>query len=103
MNERDKEIRLQEITDPNRVACYCSKHNYFGQSKLNPDSKPTLNCSRCWFVFYLNDMISVPPSERKQRLAELDEVLHKLAEEVEKGNGDQFNVNRHPEISYGDA
>lgn len=102
MNEQDKAIRLEEITDPNRVAVYCSKHQYFGPSKINPDSKPKLGCSRCWFVFYLNDMIAVPPSERAKRLDELDEVLHKLAEQVEKGHGDQFNVFRHPEITYGD-
>ena len=47
-------------------------------------------------------MIAVPPSERAKRLDELDEVLHKLAEQVEKGHGDQFNVFRHPEITYGD-
>ena len=101
MNEQDKSVRLEEITDPNKVAVYCSKHQYYGPSKLNPDAKPKLGCSRCWFVFYLSDMINgVSPSERGKRLDELEEVINKLAEQVKKGHGDQFNVFRHPEITY---
>lgn len=87
--------------DPQKVTVYCATHMYFGPSKNGVEAKPQQGCSKCWFVLYFHDIATTPPEKRQARLDELDEVLHKVVEEVEKGAWD-FVPNRHAQIEMGD-
>jgi hypothetical protein len=95
--DADKRALLAEVMDPTKVQLYCAQHFYFGPS-TKAEVKPAKGCQRCWFVFYFHDIASTPPDKRAARMAELDEVLHKVVEEVEKGKWD-FEPYRHAEIS----
>lgn len=88
--------RLEELLDPTKVNVYCGLHNYFGPSATN-EVKPKQGCSRCWFVLYFHDLATTSPERRASRLAELDEVLHKIVELVEKGKWD-YEPYRHAKI-----
>jgi hypothetical protein len=94
--DADKRALLTEVMDPQKVQLYCALHNYFGPS-TTVEMKPKQGCSRCWFVFFFHDIASTPPDRRAARLAELDEVLHKVVEEVERGKFD-FEPYRHAKI-----
>jgi hypothetical protein len=88
---------LSEVMDPQRVQVYCATHNYFGPSKNGNEVKPGYNCPKCWFVLYFLDIASAPPDQRAAKLDELEEVLNKTVELVEKGKWD-FEPYRHSKI-----
>lgn len=86
--EKEQEAIIKEVMCPERVTLYCAKHFYSGPVKNNPEIKPAKNCKECWNVYFWHDIASAPPHLRAERLAELEEVLAKVAEMVEKGTFD---------------
>jgi hypothetical protein len=90
--KRIKQI-LESSRDPNRVMMVCSKHHY------TPGSGhwPAKGCKRCWFLFYAHLIAVTPAEERAQKLEELKETVHKLAELEDQGKLD-FIPFTHPEI-----
>lgn len=95
---KEQQDYLNEVVDPQKVALYCGTHMYFGPSKAGTvGEKPHMGCPKCCFVMYFHDLATTPPDKRAQRLDELDEVLHKVVEEVEAGRWD-FQALRHAEV-----
>lgn len=89
--------RIEELMDPNKVTLYCGIHNYFGPSKGGVQVKPALGCPRCCMVMYFYDIVNTAPERRAERLDELTEVLHKVAELSAKGKWD-FTPYEHAQI-----
>lgn len=92
---------LREALDPTKVDLYCGLHHYHGPVKEQPEIKPAPGCQRCWFVFYFHDIVSSAPHERARRLDELDEIIHKMVEEINVGTFD-FKPFRHAQIEFGE-
>lgn len=97
LNERQQKEFLAEAMDSQKVQLYCGLHNYYGQSKSNPNVKPAKGCAKCWMIFYFHDIASAPPHMRKQRLDELEEVIHKATELAASGKWD-IEINPHADI-----
>jgi hypothetical protein len=79
--------------DSERVQLVCPKHNYVG-SKMPPKSS---GCKECWQVYYIFDLASTPPSLRKERLDELEHVIHNVVDMVKKNKFD-FVPEARPEV-----
>lgn len=111
LSEKDKAQLTDEKLDPRRLNLVCPLHNYYGPIGRNDQFQgarivpirmrehPALGCPNCIKIFYVFDVLSVPPSERAQRFEELEEVMSKMIEQAEKGNF-TFEAFRHPVISY---
>lgn len=90
---------LKEIIGSERITLYCADHMYTGPVKSHPEVKPSKNCPKCWQVYFIHDLASVPPGMREQRLAELEEVLYKMHEMVLAGTWD-FNPYEHAKLEF---
>lgn len=97
--ESEQRDILKEIIGSERVTLYCADHMYTGPVKSNPAVKPAKGCPKCWQVYFILDLASVPPHMREQRLSELEEVLHKMNEMVDAGTWD-FEPYEHAEIEF---
>lgn len=111
LSEKDRTQLEDEHLDPRRLNLACEIHGYYGPYRRDSNFRgalivppklrkhPALGCSACMKVFYVFDILSVPPSERAQRLEELEEVIAKMVEFADRG---QFNfiADRHPTITY---
>lgn len=86
---------LEEVLDPNKVMPMCGKHGYTPDKNMPPK---TMGCKECWFAYFLHDIATTPSNLRMQRLEELEEVIHHLAEAQDSGNWD-FKLFKHPQIS----
>jgi hypothetical protein len=103
ISEQDKEEMLAEIFDDqkiNRVRFFCAKHAYQGPVKGQPEITPGLGCADCWKIFYLVELATTPPSERKEKLEELEEVLHKAVALFEANKWD-IEMYPHAQIEIG--
>lgn len=100
MTPKEQADYLEQALDPRKLSMYCGLHKYYGPSKTNKEIKPHKNCARCWFVFYVHDMVSTPPHHRAERLEALEEVLHHAAELDDKGQFD-FKPYLHPKVEIG--
>lgn len=108
---KDREQLADERLDPSRLNLNCPIHNYYGPigrkdqfqgARIVPAhmrEHPAIGCANCIKIFYIFDILSVPPSDRAQRFEELEEVMMKMIEQSEKGNFD-FVAFRHPKIKY---
>ena len=83
--ETQKGEILSELFDSEKINVKCGKHFYFGPVKNNPKIVPAMGCPDCWKVFFICEMASTPPDERRQKLDEIEETLHKVVELVERG------------------
>lgn len=111
LSDKDKAQLADERLDPRRLNLVCPIHNYYGPIGRNDQFQgarivpvrfrehPALGCAACIKIFYIFDVLSVPPSERAQRFEELEEVMTKMVEHAEKGKFD-FRANRHPIIEF---
>lgn len=111
LSEKDRAQLADERLDPRRLNLCCPLHNYYGPIGRNDQFQgsrivparlrehPALGCASCIKVFYIFDVLSVPPSERAQRFEELEEVMTKMVEQAEMGKFD-FTAYRHPVIEY---
>lgn len=111
LSEKDRTQLADEKLDPRRLNLQCVIHNYFGPIGRNDQFQgarivpahmrehPVLGCAQCVKVFYIMDILSVPPSQRAQRFEELEEVVTKMVEYADKGQFD-FNAYRHPVIEH---
>lgn len=111
LNEKDRAQLKNEKLDPNHLNLVCPIHSYYGPIGRNDQFQgarivpvrvrehPALGCANCIKIFYIFDILSVPPSERAQRFEELEEVMMKMIEHAEKGKFD-FRANRHPIIEF---
>ena len=81
--------------DSERATVVCSKHQYTG-SRIPPKAS---GCKECWMVYYCYDLATTPPSLRKERLDELEHVIHKVVDMVKKGTFD-FVPDDRPTIEY---
>jgi len=91
---------LDELFDQNKVQLKCGKHLYWGPVKDKPEVTPMLGCSDCWRVFYVYELATTPPDERRQKLEEIEEVMHHMVEMVEAGTWD-FKPYAHAQIEIG--
>ena len=100
LSDRQKKEMVEEALDPQRVRFYCPKHFYSGPVKENAQIKPGLGCPDCWKIFYFHEMAMTPPDKRREKLEEIEEVLHKMVEMVEAGTWD-FVPYEHAKIEIG--
>jgi len=98
LTEKQTTEFLSEALDSQKVNLYCETHSYYGPSK-NHQAKPAKNCPKCWMIFYFHDIASAAPHQRKQKLDELEEVLHNVVELVEKGKWD-VTINPHAKVEF---
>lgn len=111
LSEKDRAQLLDERLDPRRLNLSCPLHNYYGPIGRNDQFQgarivpirmrehPAIGCADCIRIYYIFDVLSVPPSERAQRFEELEEVMLKMLEKADKGDFD-FVAFRHPIVSY---
>lgn len=100
LTDKQKSEMLAEMTDPTRVQFFCPKHFYSGPVKGKPEFRPALSCTDCWKIWYFHEFATTPPDERRQKLEEVEEVLHKMVEMVEKGTWD-FVPYDHAQVEIG--
>lgn len=100
LSEQDKAGMLSEVFDSKKITLRCGKHNYFGPVKDRPEFTPTLGCKECWQVFYVHELTECPPDKRREKLEEIEEVMHKVVEMVEKGTWD-FVPYEHAQVQIG--
>lgn len=113
LTPKDLAQLADERLDARRLNLSCPIHNYYGPIGRNDQFQgarivpvrlrehPALGCAQCIKVFYVFDILSVPPSQRAERFEELEEVMMKMIEQAEQGNFD-FVAFRHPQITYED-
>lgn len=111
LTDKDREQLSDEKLDPRRLNLQCPLHNYLGPIGRNDQFQgariipvhvrehPAIGCAQCIKIWFIFDILSVPPSERAQRFEELEEVMTKMVEQADKGNFD-FVAFRHPRITY---
>jgi hypothetical protein len=102
LSEQDKVDTLKELFDTQRVNLYCGLHNYHGPVKGAAEVMPTMGCPSCIKVFLIHELATTPPSERRQKLDEIEEVLNHCAELDDKGEFD-FVPYEHAQIEIGQA
>lgn len=100
LTEQDKRDVLKEVFDANRVTLWCKEHNYLGPIKDRPEVTPHFGCPNCWKIFYIHELATTPPDKRAEKLAEIEEVMHKVVELVERGEWD-VNIFPHAKIEIG--
>jgi hypothetical protein len=100
LTDAQKRDTLKELFDATRITVKCGKHLYFGPVKERPEVTPMLGCADCWRVFYISEMATTPPDERRQKLEELEEVMHNMVAMVERGTWD-FEPYEHAQIEFG--
>jgi hypothetical protein len=88
LTEQQKLDYLNEIFDSSKVNLKCGRHLYFGPIKGKPEITPVEGCVDCWTVFYIYELASIPANERRQKLEEIEEVLHNTVQLVESGQWD---------------
>jgi hypothetical protein len=101
LTEQQKTDMLSEIFDSAKINIKCGKHLYFGPVKGRPEITPALGCRDCWKVFYICEMASTPPGDRRQKLDEIEEVLNKMVEMIVAGTWD-FVPYEHAKIEIGE-
>lgn len=111
LTDKDRIQLADEKLDPRRLNLNCPIHNYWGPIGRNDQFQgarivpirmrehPALGCANCIKIYYIFDILSVPPSQRAERFEELEEVMLKMLEQAEKGNFD-FVAFRHAQITY---
>jgi hypothetical protein len=100
LSDQDKIDTLKELFNSERINIKCGKHLYFGPIKGRPEVTPMLGCADCWKVFYISEMASTPPGERRQKLEEIEDVLHRMTEMIDKGTWD-FKPYDHAQVEIG--
>lgn len=100
LTDKQKEEMVAEAMDSQRVKFFCPEHFYSGPVKGKPEFKPGLDCANCWKIFYFYEFATTPPDERRQKLDEIDEVLHKMTEMVTAGKWD-FEPYSHAQVEIG--
>lgn len=101
LSDQDKVDTLKELFDPSKVNLKCGQHLYFGPVKDKPEVTPMLGCVDCWKVWYIHEIATTPPSERAQKLEELESVLHDMTQMIERGEWD-FVPFDHAQIEIGE-
>jgi hypothetical protein len=87
---------LAEAKDGQRVLICCDDHNYYPGSKL---SRPQmLGCKYCIWARLYYDFSQIPPDQRELRSVQLEELVHHMGEDIERGTFD-INVYDRPKIS----
>jgi hypothetical protein len=88
LTDKQKEEMLAEVFDTQKINVKCGRHLYFGPVKGKPEIVPEMGCSDCWKVFFICEMASTPPDERRQKLDEIEEVLNHMVEMIIAGTWD---------------
>jgi hypothetical protein len=101
LSEQQKVDYINEIFDSNKVNLKCGRHLYFGPVAGKPEITPVMGCVDCWKVFFVHEMATTPANERRQKMDELEEVLHKVVEMVEKGAFD-LELYPHAKVEIGE-
>ena len=100
LSDRQKKEMVDEALDTNKVRFFCPDHFYSGPVKGKPEIVPGKGCANCWKIFYFYEMSTTPPDERRHKLEEIEEVLHKMVEMVEAGTWD-FEPYEHAQVEIG--
>ena len=100
LSDQDKIDTLEELFDSQKVNIRCGTHNYFGPIKGRPEIIPVERCADCWKVWFISELATTPPSERRQKLDEIEEVLHNMIQMVENGTWD-LKLYPHAQIEIG--
>lgn len=100
LNKQQADALVAEVFDPTKIQLKCTKHLYFGPVHERPEVTPTLGCSECWKIFYIHELAQCPPDKRREKLEEIEEVMHHVVEMVENGTWD-FMPYDHAQIEIG--
>jgi hypothetical protein len=95
LSEREREELLRNALDPNKVLLVCGRHNYTITYIRRP---PVDGCPDCWFVYLAHIVAQFPPSQQKEVIERLDELIHRLIE-----NPHAVQLYRRPKIEIGKA
>jgi len=101
LTPQEQRQMVAEAFDPTRVTLYCAPHSYFGPIKNRPEIIPAEGCVDCLKIFWIHELSACPPDKREQKLSEIEEVMHKVVELVEKGQWD-LALYPHPKIEIGE-
>lgn len=104
LSDSQKKEMMDEIFDDqkiNRVQFFCAQHAYRGPVKERPEIVPGFGCANCWKIWYLHEIATTPPDERRQKLEEIEEVMHSMIKMVESGKWD-FEPYEHAEVEIGE-
>lgn len=101
-NSKYSDAEIEQIvsefgSESQTIYVYCDLHRYFGPDKHGV-GRPTKGCSKCWLAYYFVMYANTPPCDRKRFLEELEPVVYKLNEAVEKGKGLDIDIWEKPEI-----
>ena len=94
MNDKQRQALINEALDTRKMLLFCEVHGYIG----GPSRSPYPGCKSCWMAYFVGIMAKTPPHKREQKLQELETIVHKLAEDVERGKAD-FTLFEHPHIN----
>lgn len=80
-----------------KVVLICGKHNYVASRRrangiviVPPEPR---GCAECQQVYFVTDYAFTTPSQRQERLDELEEVIHHTIEYEQKGHfGEDFQL-----------
>lgn len=74
--------KIADVFDPEKVLLHCSEHLYFAKD-LN--HAPKHSCQKCWTCFYTLLLGKSSPDTRYEKGLMLEEIVHKMAEQIKKG------------------
>ena len=71
-----------EVFEGEKVLLHCAEHTYFAKDLNTP---PKHSCQKCWMCFYTLLLGKSSPDQRYEKGLMLEEIVHKMAEQIEKG------------------
>lgn len=78
------------------TSLYCGDHAYFGPGAEGRGA-PTPGCKKCWMVWYVRQLATVPLAEIPERVERLYESVRNMAQLADAGQFD-FEPMAHPDI-----
>lgn len=91
---REKLDRIFGDLRSGKLFLTCGKHNYVAYIHKGAVKPPTpRGCPTCWDAYFKTDYALTDPNIQYERLAELDEVIHRAVEFEKKGTfGQDFEL-----------
>lgn len=84
-----------EVFEGEKVLLHCSEHTYFAKD-LN--TFPKHPCQKCWMCYYTLLLGKSSPETRYEKGLMLEEIVHKMAEQIERGEKPGM-IQGHPDVT----
>lgn len=86
---------VADVFDPEKVLLNCQEHLYFAKD-LN--TFPKHPCQKCWECYYILLLGKSSPNTRYEKGLMLEEIVHKMAEQIKKGETPGM-LQGHPDVN----